>query len=131
MQDINRVAEEAKRVGHETQESARRIGQRFENAASTGFDAASRSLSEVNRGFQAIAMEVAEYSRRTFEDVVQAWEQLLRARSVTDVVDIQTRYAKKTYDTHVSELSRLTELYLGLTRSASKPVEQTGRRFSG
>ena len=71
---------------------------------------------------------MANYSRKTLEDVFQAWEQLLRARTVGDMMDVQTRYAKKAYDTHVAELSRLTELYQELARNAVKPVEDTARR---
>ena len=71
---------------------------------------------------------MANYSRKTLEDVFQAWEQLLRARTAGDMMDVQTRYAKKAYDTHVAELSRLTELYQELARNAVKPVEDTARR---
>ena len=120
--------EQAKRIGEETAAQGRRAGEQLQNAAQTGFEAASRSVEEVNRGFQAIAAEMANYSRKTLEDVFQAWEQLLRARTAGDMMDVQTRYAKKAYDTHVAELSRLTELYQELARNAVKPVEDTARR---
>jgi phasin family protein len=128
MQETERMAEEAKRIGHEAQEQAKRVGQEYQNAVEGGFEAATRSFGEINRGAQAIAAEMTGYSKKTLEDVFQAWEQLLRARSFGDVVDIQTRYAKNAYDTHISEMSRLTDLYLDLARNASKPVEQTVRR---
>ena len=124
------AAEQARRFGQETQEQARRTGEQFQQAAKNGFEAANRSLGEVSRGFQAIAAEMTDYSRKTLEDIFQAWEQLLGARSFGDVVDIQTRYAQNAYDAHVAELSRLTELYRDLTRNAAKPVEQSARRFT-
>src|SRR5687767_7300363 len=125
MADSKRVAEEAtrvgqqafdqaKRFGEETAEEGRRTGEQLSYAAQSGFEAASRSLGEVNRGFQAIAAEMSNYSKNTLEDVFQAWDQLLQARTVGDMMDVQTRYAKKAYDTHVAELSRLTELYRDL-----------------
>ena len=106
------------------------MGQEFQKAAEGGFEAASRSLGEVNKGFQALATEMTDFSKRRFEDVFHAWEQLLRARSFGDVVDVQTRYAQKAYDAYTSEMSKLEEMYIGMMRDASKPVEQASKRFT-
>jgi phasin family protein len=130
MQETKRMAEEAKRMGQETQERAKRVGEQSHEALRGGFEAASQSFGEVNKSFQALAGQMTEYSKRTLEDVFQAWEQLLRARSFGEIVDIQTRYAQKAYDTHVAEMSKLTELYRDLTRNAAKPVEQAQKRFT-
>jgi hypothetical protein len=130
MPEDKRMAEEANRIGQEAQERARRVGHEFQKAAVGGFEAASRSFSEVNKGFQAMAAEMTDFSKRRMEDVLQAWEQLLRARHFGDVVEVQTRYAQRAYDAYTSEMSKLGEIYLGTARSASKPVEETSRRFS-
>jgi hypothetical protein len=130
MPEDKRMAEEANRIGQEAQERAQRVGHEFQKAAVGGFEAASRSFSEVNKGFQAMAAEMTDFSKRRMEDVLQAWEQLLRARHFGDVVEVQTRYAQRAYDAYTSEMSKLGEIYLGTARSASKPVEETSRRFS-
>ena len=117
-------------MGQQAQEGTERAGREFQKAAEGGFEAASRSLSEVNTGFQAMAAELTDFSKRTWEDGIQAWEQLLRARHFGDVVEVQTRYAQRAYDAYMSELSKLGEMYLGTARNASKPVEETSRRFS-
>ena len=130
MPKAERMAEEANRIGRETQERAQRVGHEFQKAAEGGFEAASRSFSEVNKGFQAMAAEMTDFSKKRMEDVLQAWQQLLRARHFGDVVEVQTRYAQRAYDAYTSEMSKLGEIYLGTARSASKPVEETSRRFS-
>jgi hypothetical protein len=122
------MSEEASRIGEEVQEQARRAGQEFQHAAESGFEAASRSFGEVNTGLQAIAAEMTDFSRRRFEDVLQAWEQLIRARNIGEVVDAQARYMQKAYTDYMSEMSKLGEMYLGTTRNASKPIEQVTRR---
>ena len=58
------------------------------------------------------------------------WEQLLRARSFGDVVEVQTRYAQKAYDAYTSEMSKLGEMYLSTTREAAKPIERASARSS-
>ena len=95
MSEDKRMAEEATRIGHEVQDRTQRMAREYQNAAESGVEAAGRSFSEVNRGFQAVAAEMTDFSKRRWEDILQAWEQLLQARSFGEVVAVQTRYAQK------------------------------------
>ena len=141
MAETKRIAEEAIRTGGEYQEQAERAGQavheqterlrqEFQRAAQTGFETVSRSFSEAQRGIRAIAGEMTGLSKKSFEDVFQAWDELFRARSFEEMFDIQTQYVRKAHDTYVSEMSKLGELYLDTTRNASKALEQTARSRS-
>jgi phasin family protein len=95
----------------------------FQNVGKDGFDAAVRSFGEMNKGFQAIAAEVTDYSKKAFEDSTRAFEQLMGAKSIEQAVEIQSNYAKKAYETYVAEMSKLGEMYAGLAKDAYKPVE--------
>ncbi len=95
----------------------------FQKVGKDGFDAAVRSFGEMNKGFQAIAAEVTDYSKKAFEDSTRAFEQLMGAKSIEQAVEIQSSYAKKAYDTYVAEMSKLGEMYAGLAKDAYKPVE--------
>jgi len=97
----------------------------FQKVGKDGFDAAVKSFGEMNKGFQAIAAEVTDYSKKAFEDGTRAFEQLIGAKSVEQAVEIQSTYAKKAYDNYVAEVSKLGEMYAGLARDAYKPVEFT------
>ena len=100
----------------------------FQKVGEDGFDAAIRSFGEVNKGFQAIASEATDYSKKVFDDVIRAWEQLLGAKSMDRAFEIQSQYAKKAYDNHIAEMSKLGEMYVSLARNAYKPVEQAAAR---
>ena len=97
----------------------------FQKVGKDGFDAAVKSFGEMNKGFQAIAAEVTDYSKKAFEDGTRAFEQLIGAKSVEQAVEIQSTYAKKAYDTYIAEMSKIGEMYAGLARDAYKPVEKT------
>ena len=112
-------------MGEEAQEQALRLGHEYQKAAEGSLEAASRSFGEVNRGWQAIAAEVTDFSKRRFEDILQAWKQLLRARNFGEVVDAQTRYAQRAYEAYMSEISKLGERYVGMTRSVP-PSQSNG-----
>ena len=95
----------------------------FQKVGKDGFDATVRSFGEVNKGFQAIAAEITDYSKKSFEDSTRAFEQLIGATSIEQAIEIQSQYAKKAYDSYVAEMSKLGEMYVGLAKDAYKPVE--------
>ena len=101
-----------------------KFGEEFQRVGKDGFDASVRSLGEVNKGFQAIAATVTDYSKKAFEDGTRAFEQLIGAKSFEQAFEIQSQYAKKAFDAYVAQLSKLGEMYVDLTRNAYKPVEQ-------
>ena len=105
-----------------------KFGEEFQRVGKNGFDTAVHSFGEMNKGLQAIAAEVTDYSKKAFEDGTRAFEQLLGAKSFEQVIEFQSQYAKKAYDTYTAELSKLGEMYAGLTRNAYKPVEQAAAK---
>jgi phasin family protein len=109
-------------------EELKNIGEDYQKLSKDGFDAAVRSIGEINRGFQALAAEVTDYSKKAFEDSFRVWEDLLGARSMGQMIEIQSQYAKRAYDRYMSEMSKLGEMYLSIARNASKPVERTAAR---
>ena len=109
-------------------EELKNVGEEYQSLSKEGFDAATRSFGEMNKGFQVLAAEMTDYSKRTFEDVFRAWEELLGARSMDRAFEIQSQYAKKAYDNYIAEVSKLGEMYVSLARNAYKPVEQAAAR---
>jgi hypothetical protein len=116
-------------VGQEAQEGAQRVGREFQKAAEGGFEAASSSFSEANKGFQALAAEMMSYSKSVFDDAIRTWEQLIGVRSLEQAIQIQSDYAKRAYENHMAELSKLREMSVGMVQDASKQVEETSKKF--
>ena len=104
-------------------EEFKKVGEEFQKVGKDGFDAVVKSFGEVNKGFQAMAAEVTDYSKKAYEDGTRAFQQLIGAKSVEQAVEIQSQYAKKAYDSYIAEVSKLGEMYAGLARDAYKPVE--------
>ena len=117
-----------KNLARGAQAQARRVGQEYQNAAVRGLEFSSRSVDEFNRGLQEIADEMNDYSKRSLEEVVRAWQRLLDARPFGRLVEIQTRYIQNAYEAYASEASRVGELYLGLARRVAEPIEKVTRR---
>ncbi len=127
MRKAKRVNQKRTQVARQAQHEAR-IDRKHQNAATSGLNAASRSVGEFNNGFREIANEMNEFSIRSLENVFRAWQQFLDARPLRQVVEHQTRCAQNAYEAYVTEFSRLGDLYISLTRRASEPVRQVSRR---
>jgi hypothetical protein len=101
-----------------------KIGEQFQNVGKEGFEAFVRSYGEANKGFQAIAAEVTNYSKTAFEDASRAFRQLVSAKSAEQAFEIQSQYAKKSYEAYVAQASKIGEMWVDLARATYKPVER-------
>lgn len=86
-------------------------------------EAATTAAASVTKGLQTIATETSEYSKRSLESGSAYVEKLLGARKIEDAVQIQSDFAKTSYEGFVAQATRLGELYANLAREAFRPVE--------
>jgi len=91
-------------------------------------DTAMKAFGEWNKGWQAIAAEMTDYSKRSFEDSTQTFEKLLGAKSLEQAVEIQTSFAKRAYEDYMHQLQKLGGMYSEFAKDAYRPVE---RAFQG
>lgn len=87
------------------------------------FDVALKSFGAVSTKMQAIATEVADYSKKSFEDSTAAAEKLMGAKSIETAMEMQTSYAKSAYEGFVAEATKLSTLYTDLAKETYKPFE--------
>ncbi len=98
----------------------------FENMQPFGkenLDTAMKSFGSVSKGFQAIATEVVDYSKRSFEEGTAAMEKLMGAKSLEKAMEVQTDYVRTAYESFVAEATKLGELYTDFAKEAYKPFE--------
>lgn len=86
-------------------------------------DATMKSFGSLSKTTQAIAAELADYSKKSFEDGTKAMEKLLGAKSLDKAIEIQTDYAKSTYEGFVAEATKISELYADFAKETYKPFE--------
>jgi hypothetical protein len=86
-------------------------------------DVAMKSFGTVSKSFQAIATEIADFSKKSFEEGSAALEKLLGAKSLDKAIEVQTDYLKSTYEGFVSEATKLGDLYSEFAKESYKPFE--------
>ncbi|MBN9261485.1 MAG: phasin family protein [Hyphomicrobium sp.] len=87
-------------------------------------DTAMRLVGEWSKGWQTIATEMTDYSKRSFEDGTATFEKLLSAKTIEQAFEIQSSYAKRAYEDYVQQLTKMGGLYSEFAKEAYKPVEK-------
>ncbi len=87
-------------------------------------DTAMKMFGEWTKSWQAIAAEMTDYSKRSFEDGTQTMEKLMSARSIEQAFEIQSSYAKRAYEDYMHQLQKIAGMYSEFAREAYRPVER-------
>lgn len=87
-------------------------------------DATMRMLGDWGRNWQAIAVEMQDYSKRSMEEGSQTFEKLLGAKSVEQVLEIQQSYVRRAFEDYMHQCSKLSGMYVDLAKEAAKPMER-------
>ena len=95
--------------------------QRFNQA---GIDATMKMMGEWGKNWQAIAAEMTDYTKRSFEESTATFEKLLTAKSLEQAIEIQSGFAKRAYDGYMHQMSKIGGMYAELAKEAYKPVEK-------
>ena len=83
-----------------------------------------KAITEWQKSMQAIAAEMTNYSKRSFEDGTQTFEKLMSVKSIDQVVEIQTSFAKRAYDEYMQQMNKIGGMYSEFAKEAYKPVER-------
>lgn len=86
-------------------------------------DVAMKSFGAASKGFQAIATEVADYQKKSFEEGTAALEKLLGAKTLDKAFEAQTEFYKTAYEGFVSQATKIGELYADIAKESYKPIE--------
>lgn len=98
-------------------EDIQRLGQ-------TNMDTAVKFFGELNKGWQAIATEMTDYTKRSFDVGTETVEKLITAKSLEQAFEIQTDFARRCYNDYMHQLSKLGSMYAEMARGAYKPMDR-------
>ncbi len=103
----------------------------IQTAGKENLEAAVASASALTKGFQEIATEVADYSRKSFEDGSAVFEKAAAAQSIDKAFEVQSEFAKTAYEAYVGRVTKIGELYMNAAKEAYKPFEGQLGQFAG
>lgn len=95
----------------------------FQKFGKEQLDATTNAAASLAKGLQTIAAEATDFSKKSMESSSAYIEKLLGANSLDSAIQIQSEYAKSSYEGFVSQMTKISELYSSLAKEAFKPVE--------
>jgi phasin family protein len=95
----------------------------FHKFSKQQLDAVAAAASSFSKGLQEIAAETTEFSKKAIAANTDVMEKLLGAKTIDSAIQIQTEFAKTSYEGLVAETTKIGELYAKLAKEAFKPIE--------
>ena len=78
----------------------------FQTLSKDGYEAFIASGTALTKGFQAIAQEATDFSRKSFEKGTEVVEKATATRSFEKALEVQQGYAKEAYEAFVAEAAK-------------------------
>jgi hypothetical protein len=75
----------------------------------------------VSTDIRAVVTEATDYSTKSLDNRLAFVEKLLGAKSFDTAIQIQSEYAKTSFEGFVAQATKMGELYSNLAKSAFKP----------
>jgi phasin family protein len=121
-QQVEEFTNEAKRS---MEEGVERMSKGFEDVTQFGQDnveAMVASSKVMAKAAEEMNAEVIAFSKKSYEDSLAAAKEIASARSVSEYFERQTAFAKTSFETFVSEATKLNEMYSQAAKDAFAPL---------
>jgi len=87
-----------------------------------GMDAMTSAGQAWNRGWEEIARSIQGTQQALLEDGMEAMKALLGAKTINDVVEVQSSFTRQTFDGVLSESIKLSELAMKVANDTAQPI---------
>jgi hypothetical protein len=92
-------------------------------ANKANFDAFNKGIATFSKGYQAIANEVVDYAKTSFETGKANFETLSGVKTLEKALELNTEAGKAAYEAAVAKATKISELATDLAKEAYKPFE--------
>lgn len=82
------------------------------------------SVTAATKGAEALGAQAMTYSKKSVEDGVAATKALSTAKSLQEVVELQTAYAKTALETYLSEMNKMSETVAASVKDSLAPLNE-------
>ena len=87
-------------------------------------EAAVASVTAATKGAEALGAQAMAFSKKSIEDQVAAAKSLAGAKSVQEVVELQTGYAKSVLEAYVAQMNLMTETVASSVKESLSPINE-------
>lgn len=93
------------------------------NSLSKGnVEAVVESLTAATKGAEAVGSQAVAFSKKQWEEAVASAKSLSTAKSLQEVIELQSKFAKSSMESYVSEINALSETLSSSFKDTYKPI---------
>lgn len=96
--------------------------QDFQKFGQASSEASVKMMSDWTKNWQALTSDFTDYSKRAFQDGQATFEKLINAKTMEQIMEIQTSYARRSYEGYMQQLTKMGSMYSSYGQEAYKPV---------
>src|SRR5205814_9802937 len=82
------------------------------------------SVTAATKGAEALGAQAMAFSKKSIEDQVTAAKSLAAAKSVQEVVELQTAFAKTALETYMAEFAKMSDTVSASVKESMKPINE-------
>ncbi len=82
------------------------------------------SASSAGKGAEKINARVASYTKHAIEEGVEVAKKAATAKSVQELIELQSNWAKASLDSYMGEVNKLADLYASSLKDTMKPLNE-------
>ena len=82
------------------------------------------SVTAATKGVETLGAHAVAFSKKAMEDQVAAAKTLSAAKSVQEVVELQTSFAKTAFETYISEMNKMAETVAASVKESVSPLNE-------
>jgi phasin family protein len=82
------------------------------------------SVTAATKGAEALGAEAMTFSKTAVEKQVAAAKSLSTAKSVQEVVELQTTFAKSALESYMAEVAKMSEIVTASLKDSMKPINE-------
>lgn len=95
---------------------------RFLGYGKDTIDAYTKSATAATKGAESLQSELYSYSKRSVDESISTVKALLSTKSVHEVLELQTSFAKTAFDAYVTEVTKVSEILLSTAKESFEPL---------
>ncbi len=96
----------------------------FAGMGRENLEALVRASTIAAHGYSSIAQHWADFTKATLDQSVETARAVFGTKNVKDAMELQSRFARSTFDRYVNEASRISELGVKTTTEALEPIQK-------
>ncbi|MDP3175955.1 phasin family protein [Phenylobacterium sp.] len=98
-------------------------------ASKKNLEAVIASVTAATKGAETLGAQAMAFSKKSVEEQVTAAKSLASAKSIQEVVELQTTFAKSALEAYMAEVGKMSETVASSVKDSMKPINERVTAF--